>query len=69
MQLQSSPVSGEGAPLRRGHWRALELLEDTRGVLDTLARFEHALGHPVYLRPTDRGLTVISLDHTGGVAR
>jgi hypothetical protein len=31
-------------------------------VLETLARYEQALGHPVYLRPTAKGLTVMSLD-------
>jgi hypothetical protein len=48
--------------LNRGHWRSLELLESTQAVLDTLARYEQAIGHPVYLRPTAKGLTVMSLD-------
>jgi hypothetical protein len=56
--IESSPAS----LLRSGHWRSLELLENTEAVLDTLARYEQALGHPVYLRPTAKGLTVMSLD-------
>lgn len=48
--------------LNPGHWRSLELLEQTSAVHQTLSRYEHAMGHPVYLRPTARGLTVLSLD-------
>jgi hypothetical protein len=48
--------------LNRGHWRTLELLENTQPVLDTLCLYEQAIGHPVYLRPTAKGLTVMSLD-------
>jgi len=54
--------SAEPPLLNRGHWHSLELLEDTPAVLQTLARYEQALGHPVYLRPTAKGLTVMSLD-------
>jgi hypothetical protein len=50
------------ALLNRGHWRSLALLENTPAVLDTLARYEQDIGHPVYLRPTAKGLTVMSLD-------
>ena len=55
-------VPPPGPLLRDGHWRSLELLEDTRGVREALAAYERATGHPVYLRPTERGLTVMSLD-------
>lgn len=58
-----APAAPEApTPLTRGHWRALELLENTEAVLQTLQRYQQALGSPVYLRPTDQGLTVISLD-------
>jgi hypothetical protein len=50
------------SPLRPGQWRSLELLEDTPAVLRTLGMYEHALGCPVYLRPVERGVTVMSLD-------
>jgi len=57
------PLVRRGAPVvRTGHWRSLELLENTGGVLETLAMYEDATGHPVYLRPTAQGLTVMSLD-------
>jgi hypothetical protein len=59
--LPTAPISA--APLlNRGHWHSLELLENTPAVLETLARYEQAIGHPVYLRPTAKGLTVMSLD-------
>jgi hypothetical protein len=51
-----------GSLLRAGHWSSLALLEDARAVHATLAAYTRAIGHPVYLRPTDGGLTVISLD-------
>lgn len=56
-------TSISAAPLlNRGHWHSLELLENTPAMLETLARYEQAIGHPVYLRPTAKGLTVMSLD-------
>ena len=48
--------------LTPGHWRSLEAIEDGAAVLETLRRYELALGNPVYLRPTAKGLTVLSLD-------
>jgi HNH endonuclease/RuvA, C-terminal domain len=49
------PIESSATPLLRpGHWRSLELLENTQAALDTLARYEQALGHPVYLRLTPR---------------
>jgi hypothetical protein len=51
-----------GQVLRTGHWASLALLEDTRAARATLVAYERAIGHPVYLRPTDGGLTVMSLD-------
>jgi hypothetical protein len=55
-------VKGIVPAVRRGHWRSVELLENTQGARDTLAMYERATGHPVYLRPTEAGLTVMSLD-------
>ncbi len=48
--------------LREGHWASLEMIEDTAAVRAALAIYVEELGHPVYLRPTDKGLTAISLD-------
>lgn len=48
--------------LKDGHWKALALLEDVPSVRETLSTYRAELGHDVYLRPTDQGLTVISLD-------
>ncbi len=56
------PLVISGLLLQTGHWRSLRLLEDAPGVRETLALYERAIGHPVYLRPTNRGLTVMSLD-------
>lgn len=50
--------------LTDGHWKTLALLEDTALVGASLTAYREQLGHPVYLRPTDKGLTVISLDPT-----
>lgn len=58
-----APAS-QSSPLHRGHWRSLELLENTAAVRDTLAAYARAINHPVYLRPTKKGLTVMSLDAT-----
>jgi hypothetical protein len=57
-----APSGVRTAMLRRGHWRSLALLEDTPAVITTLERYERAIGQPVYLRPTNDGLTVMSLD-------
>jgi Holliday junction resolvase-like predicted endonuclease len=40
------------------------LLEDAPAVRRTLALYQDAMGHPVYLRPTQKGLAVMSLDPT-----
>jgi hypothetical protein len=61
MTSKTSLATGVPA-LTRGHFRSLELLENTPAARETLHRYERALGSPVYLRPTDKGLTVISLD-------
>ena len=55
-------AAASASTLTRGHFRSLELLEDTLAARETLVRYERALGAPVYLRPTDKGLTVISLE-------
>jgi hypothetical protein len=61
--LPRPTTSNAATPLlNNGHWHSLELLENTPAVLETLARYEQAIGHPVYLRPTAKGLTVMSLD-------
>ncbi len=62
LRLSSGPSKPETTLVRPGHWRSLELLENTRGARDTLAMYERATGHSVYLRPTQKGLTVMSLD-------
>ena len=51
-------------PVRPGHWRALAMLADTDALVETRARYRAALGSEVYLRPTDKGLTVIGLDRS-----
>jgi hypothetical protein len=57
------PIVSSATPLlNRGHWRSLELLGRTQAVHETLALYEQAIGHAVYLRPTAKGLTVMSLD-------
>ena len=58
----SRELCGSGLLLGAGHWSSLVLLEDAGGVRDTLNIYKRAIGHPVYLRPTDGGLTVVSLD-------
>jgi hypothetical protein len=55
-------VRRAGPVVRQGHLRSLALLEDTRTARRVLDDYEGAIGHPVYLRPTDGGLTVMSLD-------
>lgn len=62
-RIGSAPPNATAGPLlHRGHWRSLELLENTPAVRDTLAAYARAISHPVYLRPTKKGLTVMSLD-------
>jgi hypothetical protein len=49
--------------LREGHYRALEQIEDPTAYDVTRNLYEeHIGGHGVYLRPTDAGFTVVSLD-------
>src|SRR5688500_68606 len=55
-------IGPDGTVLRRGHWRSLELLENTIGVLETLDLYKRETTHPVYLRPTEGGLTAMSID-------
>lgn len=53
-----------GQALRRGHVAALELLECHDAYRNTLAAYDQHLGpNSVYLRPTNNGLVVLSLDH------
>jgi hypothetical protein len=50
--------------LRRGHIAALEQLERHESYRDTLSAYDRHLGpRSVYLRPTNQGLVVLSLDH------
>jgi hypothetical protein len=58
----SPVVRREAPPIRPGHRRSIDLLENTSAVRETLAIYERLTGHPVYLRPTNKGLTVMSLD-------
>ena len=55
--------SGSARPIRPGHRRALTQLQDTKAAQQTLRLYDDAIGNPVYLRVTEKGLTVISLDH------
>lgn len=59
---QPAVIRRGAAAIRSGHKASLALLENTNAIRETLARYERATGHPVYLRPTDKGLTVMSLD-------
>ena len=47
------------AALQPGHHASLELLENTRAVQTTLQRYASTMGAPVYLRPTEKGLTAM----------
>ena len=53
-----------GPTVRRGHWAALEQLELPDAYAQTRAMYRELLGTDVYLRPTDSGFTVLSLDST-----
>ena len=50
-------------PVRDGHRAALASLEDTASARRTLDLYRVAVEAPVYLRVTEKGLVVISLDH------
>jgi hypothetical protein len=58
---------GSPAPaVRAGHVRALEMIENLSAFKETIALYEAHLGNGnVYFRPTEKGLTVMSLDHEG----
>ncbi len=58
----AAALSLQMPPLVAGHVRAVELLEQTAAVRETVELYGHHLGHDVYLRPTGQGLTVLSLD-------
>lgn len=58
-----SASTASRSAVRGGHREALRLLQDTKSVQVALRLYRDAIGAPVYLRVTDRGLTVISLDH------
>jgi len=50
--------------VRKGHWRALRMIEDEPSFRRTRHLYEKHLGSfGVYLRPTEKGLTVISLEY------
>ena len=49
-------------PLTEGHVAAVRLLEQVDALRATAGMYREALGHDVYFRPTDKGLTVIALD-------
>jgi hypothetical protein len=57
------PSADSHGAIRVGHERTVLLLEDVASYRQTLHLYREVLGHGVYLRPTDAGLTVISLDH------
>jgi len=60
---QPSATTDSTDAVKKGHRSALRLLQDTMAAQATLELYEEAIGSPVYLRVTARGLTVISLDH------
>lgn len=50
--------------VRDGHIRAVEMIEDLAAFRETVNLYERHLGASnVYFRPTDKGLTVMSLDY------
>lgn len=53
---------GRMSIVTRGHLRAVAQLEQAAGYRETRALYAAAVPHGVYLRPTDRGFTVLSLD-------
>jgi hypothetical protein len=56
-------VDGPVGAVTAGHERALDLLADKSSVEQTLAMYRARMGDvALYLRPTDAGLTVLSLD-------
>ena len=62
-RLPPSATMASMDAVKRGHRGALRLLQDTVAAQATLSLYQDAISAPVYLRVTDRGLTVISLDH------
>lgn len=51
------------SPVRRGHWRSLEQIENSERYKRTRALYRETLGGvDVFLRPTASSLTVLSLD-------
>ena len=63
-RLRPSATTDSTDAVKRGHRTALSLLQDTKAAQATLGLYAEAIGAPVYLRVTARGLTVISLDHS-----
>ena len=50
--------------VREGHIHAVEMIEDLAAFTETVNLYERHLGAGnVYFRPTEKGLTVMSLDH------
>jgi hypothetical protein len=67
-ELHSAKRAAAAAPataVTAGHERALALLQRTGDVQITLERYRSAAGTDVYLRPTNAGLVVLSLDWEG----
>ncbi len=63
LPLQPPSRTPRGGPVRQGHLRALEQLEDTAAYLEARRRLRETPGGvDVYLRPVNAGLTVMSLD-------
>lgn len=61
--LTSMTSSNSFSAINRRHWRALEQIEDTDLYTTTRALYREALGGTdVFLRPTSKGFTVLSLD-------
>lgn len=62
--FQGQADASAGAAITDGHRRILAMLQDLDAMKQTLSLYHAHLGkNGVYLRLTDRGFTVISLDH------
>ncbi len=62
--LRRSAAAPPADAVRAGHLASLRQVEERDSYLRTLKMYEKELGPAgVYLRPTEKGLTVISLDH------
>ena len=65
IEAASDVSETHGRAVRPGHRQSLRMLEDHQAHRSTIDAYAREMqGIPVYLRPTDDGLTVLSLDYT-----